>query len=140
MRLSPVFLILTRIRAAFGEWLAVEYRELVSARQENQLSRKSAREKEDGAFDSDRIYGISGLEEKYAAAMRLFEERLGGELPEDYHDKLGPHLRFVYGHRIDRTSNVDLISSAIAAALREGATVAEAADAGAASVGLGNCS
>jgi hypothetical protein len=56
--------------------------------------------------------------------------------PDNYRAKLGTDGSGTYDHGQDRAAAVDTMSSGIATALRNGATVRQAAEAGAAGAGI----
>lgn len=58
------------------------------------------------------------------------------KFPDNYHARLSSEENSPYDHGQDRALAVDAMSIAIAMALRNGATVRQAAEAGAASVGI----
>jgi len=118
------------------EWLIARGGALARARKSAEHSRQSANEKESGSYQSETTYGDQGLEARYNAAIEDLEVRFGRRFPADYHAKLGMDAKYVYGHGVARTGAVDTMSSAIVKALQEGASISQAADAGAASIGL----
>jgi hypothetical protein len=79
-----------------------------------------AKEREAGTFDSASSGRVESFEKDYNAAALML--RSGVNTP--------------YDHGEDRALAVDTMSTAIAMALRDGATVEQAAAAGAASVGI----
>lgn len=77
-----------------------------------------------------------GFEEDYKAAAVLLKRRLNESYPDNFHARLGNRSNDARDHGSERAQAVDTASAAIALALRNGATVWEAAEAGAASVGI----
>ncbi|TXN76075.1 hypothetical protein FV228_01555 [Methylobacterium sp. WL18] len=72
----------------------------------------------------------------YRAATKLLKTRMDKSFPDNYQARLSSGANSTYDHGEDRAAAVDTASAAIATALRKGATVQQAAEAGAASVGL----
>jgi hypothetical protein len=62
--------------------------------------------------------------------------RIDKKFPDNYYARLRSDTSTSYDHGEDRARAVDTMSTAIALALRDGATVQQAAEAGAASVGI----
>ncbi|MER2268422.1 hypothetical protein [Methylobacterium oxalidis] len=134
--LAAVCLTIAKLPAKFVEWIIARGGALARARKSAGYNRQSANEKESGSYQSENVYGDQGLEARYNAAIEDLEDRFGQRLPADYRAKLGMDARYVYDHGVARTGAVDTMSSAIAKALQEGASISQAADAGAASIGL----
>ncbi|GEP07764.1 hypothetical protein [Methylobacterium oxalidis] len=134
--LAAVCLNIAKLPAKLVEWLIARGGALAWARKSAEHSRQSANEKESGSYQSENVYGDQGLEARYNAAIEDLEDRFGQRFPADYHAKLGMDARYIYDHGVSRTAAVDSMSSAIAKALQEGASISQAADAGAASIGF----
>ena len=76
------------------------------------------------------------FESDYFAATDLLKERMNKRYPDAYHARLSARDDRPYDYGAKRADAVDTASTAIAMALREGATVKDAAEIGAASVGI----
>ncbi|WP_162560928.1 hypothetical protein [Methylobacterium durans] len=135
-RLTAALLSLARLLITLVATLTTKYKLLSPSAHAVELSRQAAREKEGGKFQNNDIYGMDKFEQKYSEAVKLLECRLDQRLPSGYNAKLDPEERYIYTHGVRRVDDVDKISTVIAKALQEGATISEAADAGAVSVGL----
>lgn len=76
------------------------------------------------------------FEANYAAAAQLLRTRIDREFPDAYYARLSSGRNSSYDYGQDRALAIDTMSIAIAMALRNGATVPQAAAAGAASIGI----
>lgn len=72
----------------------------------------------------------------YRAALRLLRDRIDRKFPDGHYARLRSGMSTPYDHGEDRAQAVNTMSTAIAMALRDGATVKQAAEAGAVSVGI----
>ncbi|WP_342108762.1 hypothetical protein [Methylobacterium sp. SI9] len=99
-------------------------------------SRAVAKEREDGTFEGASATQARNFEDRYAAAVRLLRTRIDQEFPDAYYARLSSGRNSSYDYGQDRALAVDTMSIAIAMALRNGATVQQAANAGAASIGI----
>ena len=108
----------------------------LSVKNRAQDMRTMAAQKEDGSFNGATTNKSRNFESDYNAATKLLKERMNKNFPDNYYARLksGENNAYDYGEK--RAGAVDTASSAIAMALRNGATVQEAAAAGAASVGI----
>lgn len=95
-----------------------------------------AKSKEDGTFEGASASKDRDFEESYAAAVRLLRTRIDQEFPDAYYARLSSGRNSSYDYGQDRALAIDTMSIAIAMALRNGATVQQAASAGAASIGI----
>lgn len=95
-----------------------------------------AKQKEDGTFEGTSAVDGRNFDDRYTAAVRLLKTRVDREFPDTYYARLssGRDSSDKYGQ--NRAVAIDTMSTAIAMALRNGATVQQAAHAGAASVGI----
>lgn len=103
-----------------------------SEREFRQMTNASGDKSPKTAFDNHH----QGFEEDYKAAAVLLKRRLNESYPDNFHARLGNRSNDARDHGSERAQAVDTASAAIALALRNGATVWEAAEAGAASVGI----
>ncbi len=97
---------------------------------------QSRRDREGGTFETGSAYQSAGFEGDYHAATNLLKQRMDKSFPDNFHARLGSQTNSMYDYGEDRAGAVDTASTAIAMALRNGATVSQAAEAGAASVGI----
>ena len=95
-----------------------------------------AKEKEEGTFEGASAPKARTFEDNYAAAARLLRTRIDRRFPDAYYARLSPGRNSAYDYGQDRALAIDTISVAIAMALRNGATIQQAAEAGAKSVGI----
>ncbi|TXM99693.1 hypothetical protein FV242_24625 [Methylobacterium sp. WL64] len=72
----------------------------------------------------------------YRSATAMLRERMSERFPDNFYARVGSEMNSARDYGDERASAVDTASAAIAAALRKGATVKQAAEAGAASVGI----
>ncbi|XYD10515.1 hypothetical protein R1A27_08605 [Methylobacterium sp. NMS12] len=72
----------------------------------------------------------------YRAALRLLRDRIDRKFPDGHYAKLRSGMSTPHDRGEDRAQAVNTMSTAVAMALRDGATVQQAADIGAASVGI----
>ncbi|GJE12365.1 MULTISPECIES: hypothetical protein [Methylobacterium] len=96
----------------------------------------AAREKGAGTFDDTARARGRNFDDDYRAATTMLKTRVDREFPDSYYARLSSKSNSSYDYGQDRALAVDTMSTAIAMALRGGATVRQAADAGAASVGI----
>ncbi|SDN02876.1 hypothetical protein SAMN05216360_105128 [Methylobacterium phyllostachyos] len=99
-------------------------------------SRAVAQQREDGTFEGASATEARNFEDRYAAAVRLLRTRIDQEFPDAYYARLSSGRNSSYDYGQDRALAIDTMSIAIALALRNGATVQQAANAGAASIAL----
>jgi hypothetical protein len=104
--------------------------------QNTQKNRLTAKEKEEGNFEGETAVKARDFEEDYNSATKMLRLRMDNSFPDNYYARLSSRTVTTYGHGEDRALAVDTMSTAIAMSLRDGATVQQAADAGAASVGI----
>ncbi|MHB2208262.1 hypothetical protein [Methylobacterium sp. CM6257] len=95
-----------------------------------------AKEKEAGAYVGEAATKARNFEDDYHAATIMLKARMDKSFPDNYHARLSSGENSPYDYGEDRALAVDTTSTAIAMALRDGATVRQAAEAGAASVGI----
>jgi len=76
------------------------------------------------------------FDDDYNAATNMLKRKMDLKFPDNYSGRSNSEAGKGYRHGEDRASAIDTMSAAIAAALRNGATVKQAAEAGAASVGI----
>lgn len=88
-------------------------------------------------FSQDRSIGSGrDFDADYRAALRLLRDRIDRKFPDGHYAKLRSGISTPHDHGENRAQAVNMMSTAVAMALRNGATVQQAADAGAASVGI----
>ena len=95
-----------------------------------------AKRKEAGTFEGASASKGRDFEANYAAAAQLLRTRIDREFPDAYYARLSSGRNSSYEYGQDRALAIDTMSIAIAMALRNGATVPQAAAAGAASIGI----
>ena len=92
--------------------------------------------KEATAFTSSTRIRARNFDADYRAATKLLKARMDRRFPDNYQARTSLNASNTYDHGEDRATAVDTASAAIAMALREGATVQQAADAAAASIDI----
>lgn len=117
-------------------WLISKIARFLSGGGDSRRSRSMAKRKEAGLYEGETAARARNFEADYRAATKLLKTRVDKSFPDNYHARLSTGGNSAYDHGEDRAAAVDTMSTAIAMALRDGATVQQAADAGAASVGI----
>ena len=117
-------------------WLLSKIVRFFSGERDQRKSRSMAKAKEAGIYEGETAERAGNFEADYRAATKLLKTRMDQHFPDNYHARLSAGSNSTYDHGEDRAAAVDTASTAIAMALREGATVRQAAEAGAASVGI----
>jgi hypothetical protein len=97
-------------------------------------SENMSQEKE--ALGDSRFVRAMNFDDDYRQATELLKTRMDRRFPDNYRAKLGTDGSGTYDHGQDRAAAVDTMSSEIATAPRNGATVRQAAEAGAAGAGI----
>ncbi|MCJ2132806.1 hypothetical protein MKK69_01785 [Methylobacterium sp. J-026] len=95
-----------------------------------------AKQREAGRFEGDYSTKARNFEDDYNAAARMLKSRIDKRFPDSYYARLSSGNNSSYDYGQDRALAIDTMSTAIAMALRGGASVEQAAAAGAASVGI----
>lgn len=93
-------------------------------------------EQENSSLGGSRFIRARNFDDDYREATELLKTRMDRRFPDNYRARLGTDGSGTYDHGQDRAAAVDTMSSEIATALRNGATVRQAAEAGAASAGI----
>jgi hypothetical protein len=117
-------------------WVKAKLEELLAARRTVERNQKSARAKEDGTFEDKDTFRSKDFDKDYDAARRMLKARLDSKYPDKYHAMLRTGFDPLRDYAAERIDAVDKMSAAIADALREGASVKEAADRAARTIGL----
>ncbi|MBP1180969.1 hypothetical protein [Methylobacterium sp. PvR107] len=99
-------------------------------------STSMGKEDEAGGFESQTATRSRNFDDDYRAATKILKMRMDARFPDNFHARMGSETNSMRDFGDERAGAIDTASAAIAAALRNGATVKQAADAGAASVGL----
>ncbi|TXM72654.1 hypothetical protein FV226_11560 [Methylobacterium sp. WL12] len=98
--------------------------------------RKGAAEREAGTFEGPTPGKARSFETDYHVATQILKTRMNKRYPDNYHARLSAGSNQSYDYGEERAGAVDAASTAIAMSLRKGATVEQAAEAGAKSVGI----
>lgn len=93
-------------------------------------------EQEEEALSGNRFVRARNFDDDYREATDLLKPLMDRRFPDNYRARLGTDGSNTYDHGQDRAAAVDTMSSEIATALRNGATVRQAAEAGAAGAGI----
>ncbi|MGH1571027.1 hypothetical protein ACRAWG_10465 [Methylobacterium sp. P31] len=117
-------------------WLISKLTQFFLGRAHTRRATSNAKEREAGTFNSAFSGKAESFEKDYNAAARMLKDRMDQKFPDGHYAKLRSGVNTPYDHGEDRALAVDTMSTAIAMALRDGATVEQAAAAGAASVGI----
>ncbi|GJE14836.1 MULTISPECIES: hypothetical protein [Methylobacterium] len=120
----------------FLSWLISKILQFFMGSAHNRRADLIAREKEAGAFESRSSGKTRNFADDYNAAAMMLRERMDRKYPNGHYARLRSNENSPYDHGEDRAHAVDTMSTAIAMALRDGASVRQAAEAGAASVGI----
>ncbi|MGH1588008.1 hypothetical protein ACRBEV_06210 [Methylobacterium phyllosphaerae] len=99
-------------------------------------SASTGKENEAGAHEGQTATKIRNFDDDYRAATNILKMRLSNRFPDNYYARVGSDMNSTRDFGDERAEAIDTASAAIAEALRRGATVKQAADAGAASVGV----
>ncbi|MCJ2057094.1 hypothetical protein MKL09_11065 [Methylobacterium sp. J-048] len=116
--------------------LISNFAEFMSARPgraENHQLLASEDERGSGARATKTPKDFSG---DYRIATDMLRDRINRRFPDNFHARVGSNANSMHDFGDERAGAIDMSSSVIAAALRDGATARQAADAGAASVGI----
>ncbi|MDP4004152.1 hypothetical protein [Methylobacterium sp. NEAU K] len=93
-------------------------------------------ERREESTGENRFVEARSFDENYRDATGILKARMDKRFPDNYRARLGTDGSGTYDHGQDRAAAIDTMSTAIATALRKGATVPQAAAVGAASVGI----
>jgi hypothetical protein len=108
---------------------------LFGSKNEQRIAR-TVRQKEAGDYIEAASDTTRNFDADYRLASQMLKLRMNDKFPDNYHARLSSGGNSPYDHGEDRALAVDTASTAIALALRNGSTVRQAAEAGAASVGI----
>jgi len=117
-------------------WLLSKIVQFFSGGGDQRKSRSMAGEKDAGLHKGETAGRARNFDADYRAATKLLKARMDQHFPDNYHARLSSGSKSTRDHGEDRAAAVDTASAAIATALRKGSTVRQAADAGAASIGI----
>ncbi|MCJ2058450.1 hypothetical protein MKL09_18075 [Methylobacterium sp. J-048] len=92
--------------------------------------------RDNGSYNSNSGNMSADFDGDYRSATAILRERMSKRFPDNFYARVGSEMNSARDYGDERASAIDTASAAIAAALRKGATVKQAADAGAASVGI----
>ncbi|MCJ2007626.1 hypothetical protein [Methylobacterium sp. J-092] len=73
---------------------------------------------------------------QFNEAMMVLNERINRKFPDNYQAGFNPNRDYSRDYGDDRAAAIDTASAAVASALRKGAGVRQAAEAGATSIGI----
>ena len=117
-------------------WIAEKLMQFFSARRRGQQLKTMREQNEVGTFRGKDAHLNSDFESDYNAATGMLKTRMNTKFPDNFHAQLGSRNNNTYDYGAARVDAVDQVSTTIAMALRNGATVRQAAEAGAACVGI----
>ncbi|MCJ2087132.1 hypothetical protein MKK88_14220 [Methylobacterium sp. E-005] len=117
-------------------WLLTKVIELITGKDRGQKSSGMPRVREVGAHEERAADKSRNFDADYRAATNMLKTRMGNSFPDNYHARPSAGTNSTRDFGDERAEAIDIASAAIAAALRRGATVKQAAEAGAASVGI----
>lgn len=117
-------------------WLIAKIMEFVSGRGQDRRRRRDAGRDMDERPQNNSSGRSRNFDDDYKAAAGMLKQRMDVRFPDNYSGRSKSETDKSYQYGEDRASAIDTMSTAIAAALRSGATVKQAAEAGAASVGI----
>lgn len=117
-------------------WLLSTVIQLITGKSPQQKRSGMARVREVGAREDRSADKSRNFDADYRAATNLLKTRMGNSFPDNYHARLSSGTNNARDFGDERAEAIDTASAAIATALRNGASVKQAAEAGAASVGI----
>ncbi|MGU3448766.1 hypothetical protein [Methylobacterium sp. 391_Methyba4] len=115
-------------------WLTSKIIGLFLGETQSRRANTMSKEREAGTFEGGYSTKSRQFESDYNAATRMLKLRIDERFPDSYYARLSSDRNSSYDYGQDRALAIDTISTAIAMALRGGASVEQAAAAGAASV------
>jgi hypothetical protein len=89
-----------------------------------------------GAHDGQTAAKTANFDADYRNATKILKSRIDARFPDNFHARVGSETNSARDYGDERASAIDTASATIASALRRGATAKQAAEAGAASVGI----
>lgn len=92
--------------------------------------------RDDGALDAANINSRRNFSADFTAAVQMIKSQMDARYPDNYRANFDRNRNSAVDYGAERAEAVDNSSAAIANALRRGATVRQAAEAGAKSVGI----
>ena len=117
-------------------WLLSKVIQLITGKSPGQKSSAVPRVREVAAREDRTADRSRNFDADYRAATNLLKIRMGNSFPDNYHARPSAGTNSTRDFGDERAEAIDTASAAIADALRKGATVKQAAEAGAASVGI----
>ncbi|MGX9979615.1 hypothetical protein [Methylobacterium fujisawaense] len=89
-----------------------------------------------GSNDGRAVNRDRNFDADFRAAVMMLKARMGNRFPDNFHARVGSETNSARDYGDERAEAIDTASAAIANALRNGASVKQAAEAGAASLGI----
>lgn len=128
----------TRLGTAMNaiNWLLSKTIELVLSWAKRRKLRQDIEERMSRDSIQEGLVTTRNFDRDYESARYMLKYKLDGRFPDNYQSRHSGGSGHSYQHGEDRARAVDTMSAAIATALRNGATVQQAAAAGAASIGI----
>ncbi|KST56786.1 hypothetical protein AO398_09395 [Methylobacterium sp. GXS13] len=120
----------------FISWLISRVTQFFSGGGDARRSSSAAGEGEVRGQESRNQSRGRNFDDDYRAATNILKTRMSNRFPDNYHARMGSEKNNARDFGDERAEAIDTASAVIATALRDGATVKQAADAGAASVGI----
>ncbi|MCJ2071410.1 hypothetical protein MKK75_21865 [Methylobacterium sp. J-030] len=117
-------------------WLVSKIIHFFLGRGAERGSSSLAKESETGAYGTQTLNKAGNFDADYRDASLMLKMRMGNRFPDNFHARVGSESKSVRDYGDERAGAIDTASATIAAALRNGATVRQAVEAGAASVGV----
>jgi len=117
-------------------WLISRIFQFIFGKGTRKRSSSMPRVREVGAGEDRSVDKSRNFDADYRAAVMILKDRMGNSFPDNYHARLNIGTNSTRDFGDERAEAIDTASAAIAAALRKGASIKQAAEAGAASVGL----
>ncbi len=117
-------------------WLLSRVMQFFFGRGEDRKSSSVAGENEAAGQQGLAANRGRNFDEDYRAATKILMMRLSNRFPDNYHARVGSDRNSARDFGDERAEAIDTASAAIATALRSGASVKQAAEAGAASIGI----
>lgn len=117
-------------------WLISRFVQFFSGSGDKRRDTPDNVEQDEEALGSTRFVRATNFDDDYREATDILKPRMDRRFPDNYRARLGTDGSNTYDYGQDRAAAVDTMSSEIATALRNGATVRQAAEAGAAGAGI----
>lgn len=117
-------------------WLISRIIQYFFSEADQRKSRSLAADETIGSYTERTLRKPRNFDADYRDAVTILKTRMGNSFPDNYQARMSGGTNGARDFGDERAEAINTGSAAIAAALRKGATVKQAADAGAASLGI----